>query len=202
MGVIEFWECGRKRKGEKATCHQCGKEFVRRLTSHHGISGKKQIYCSTDCAHRSREKKTPVACWNCKKTLFRSPSKLKVARHGIYFCSRECKEFAQSLQGDCAIIQPDHYGTGDGIHNYRDRVKNRLLQGCEACSAKLLFLLQVHHKDGSRRNNHQDNLEVVCNNCHAIRHLKRSGDDWKFDHKALTPRNELGNIQKLVLSGT
>ncbi len=32
-------------------------------------------------------------------------------------------------------------------------------------------ILVVHHKDKNRENNTIENLEVLCPNCHAIRHI-------------------------------
>lgn len=43
---------------------------------------------------------------------------------------------------------------------------------CERCDLDdnwngLPITLQIHHKDGNNKNNHIDNLEVLCPNCHS-----------------------------------
>jgi len=183
---------GHKRKGEKANCGICNIEFIRRLKPNPGY-GKKR-YCTTACAAKAKQNKVIVKCEICKKSKQITPSKLKNSKHGVYFCGRKCKDFAQSLEGDCKAIQPAHYGTGYGEYSYREKCKKKFLKGCVGCCEKKKYKLVVHHKDGNRKNNKMSNLEVVCYSCHAVRHLKKVNGVWIFDYKVLTPRNKIKEL--------
>lgn len=56
--------------------------------------------------------------------------------------------------------------------------------------------------DGDRSNNKRENLEIVCANCHLIRHLKKSQDgNWVRDYKRLTPREKIAEITALGANG-
>lgn len=58
------------------------------------------------------------------------------------------------------------------------RLKNRLIKDglkekkCENCSSTewmgFSIPLELHHKDGNRKNNKLENLEILCPNCHAL----------------------------------
>ncbi len=62
----------------------------------------------------------------------------------------------------------------------KDKVKTYYLQKkrlmssrgkmCERCSYDIYQILQVHHRDKNRKNNNQENLELLCPNCHAKEH--------------------------------
>jgi len=189
MGEVWFIENGRKRRGEKANCKQCGQEFVRRASLH---SGKRKQFCSPRCYGLSQRRRVKVKCQHCGKEIEKAPCRLTYSRHGVFFCSRECKDKAQSLAGGCKEIQPSHYGTGRAC--YRSLCKYRIIDGCEDCGEKRAYTLAVHHKDGDRTNNDDCNLEVLCWNCHAKRHLRRNGDGWTYDMNSLTPRELLSEI--------
>ena len=48
------------------------------------------------------------------------------------------------------------------------------------------YVLEVHHKDGNYKNNSEDNLEVLCLNCHGMtKHYKNCGG-----HKGRIGRNK------------
>lgn len=185
--MITFIESGKKRRGEIASCKHCKKSFIRRAGS---VNGKKKIYCSRACGRSENSNALEISCCLCGVIFKRSPSKLKSARHGLYFCGRVCKEKAQSIGGGFSKIQPSHYGKGNGKSSYRVVAFKNIKIECEDCGITFLPLLTVHHKDGNRSNNKVSNLSILCCNHHALRHLKNKNVDgvsvWVRDNKHLT----------------
>ena len=94
-------------------------------------------------------------------------------RHGkksvFVFCSRACKENAQSVDGGekFSSMRPHNYK--DGNRQYRERAFREYGTKCSRCGYdNNVMALQVHHKDGNHNNGAIENLEVLCANCHAI----------------------------------
>jgi 5-methylcytosine-specific restriction endonuclease McrA len=112
----------------------------------------------------------------------------------LFFCSRKCKEYAQSLAGGCKEIQPAHYGTGSGLEQYRNNAFCEYGKVCCDCKEAREHLLQVHHIDGVRVHNDIKNLEVVCPTCHVRRHLRLLDGRWVMDFRGLTPREMLQSL--------
>lgn len=177
---------GRRRQGKAYTCQLCEKKFIRRLNP----IGSAPKYCSPECSLKSRYRRKKVVCSYCGK-CFEKRTK-KITKHGLHFCSRKCKDTAQRLEEGCSEIWPPHYGRGQGKYTYRR--KAMVNQKCADCGESRLFMLVVHHIDGNRNNNQPENLEVVCYNHHAARHLKFTAKGWVFNFAALTPREKLGEL--------
>lgn len=114
--------------------------------------------------------------------------------HGIYFCSRKCKDAGQTIDGGVKEIQPPHYGTASGDHRYREKNYGILISGCVDCGEKKMWMLHIHHIDGNRRNSKPPNLEVVCSNHHLKRHLVLVDGEWVVNFKHLTPRYVLSTL--------
>ena len=55
------------------------------------------------------------------------------------------------------------------IKLFRDGLKE---EQCERCKLKewqgVRIPLELHHKDGNKKNNNLSNLEILCPNCHAL----------------------------------
>ncbi len=157
----------------------------------------RQKYCTPSCSYAARSApKVEVVCSNttCGKTFKRKVSQTNRSKHGFQFCSRQCKDFAQSLKGDCTEIRPTHYGTGTGRHTYRRFLAEKKNPRC-GCGEKRRYLLVVHHRDGNHDNNVRSNLEIVCFNCHACRHLTRDDQGvWRYHSKSLTAREFLSGV--------
>ena len=169
--TVIFIESGRKRKGEKVNCKWCKKEFIRRKNETRR-NGKQREYCSVKCSGKSQRNKVEVKCFNCGCKIFRAKSKIKAPKHGFYFCSQKCKNEAQKIGGKCPEIRPSHYGTS--VYDYKRIVGDDINKGCIVCEGKEKFKLTIHHIDSDRKNNARNNLEVLCWNHHASRHLKKT----------------------------
>lgn len=118
-------------------------------------------YCSTECAHLARRKRVVVVCCTCGKEVEKHPSAVLEGR-GAY-CSKSC-----------AATKNNQYTVRnwtDGKSSYSVRAKREYGEKCNRCGyAEYPEILEVHHIDGNRNNNGLENLEVLCPNCHKIRH--------------------------------
>ena len=183
---------GTRRRGKKSICKQCREEFIDRL------KGTKK-FCSKKCASRAATNRIDLVCELCGISFERAMSNLSNSKSGLYFCSRKCKEKAQKLdtkQSKFKAIRPSHYGLGNGKYDYRARLfeQNKDRLECVGCRETKMYLLTAHHIDGNRNNNLLNNLEIVCHNCHAKRHMKYEKDVWRWDLHSLTSRDKLKEL--------
>lgn len=102
------------------------------------------------------------------------PGRLKRSRHGVYFCSRVCKDNGQRI-GGIEKIQPPHYGTRQ-IAEYRKMFSPDELKCIRCGYNEFGCAVEIHHKDGDRKNNNRENLVTLCANCHGALHHKK----WKL----------------------
>lgn len=180
----------RKRVAELQKCINCNEDFLRRK----GFNTK---FCSNSCSSRhfnnlkglSKEK---LSCAYCQQDVYRTASQLRRSRSGLVFCDKECKRAGQRLKSNIKEVWPNHYGSSKV---YRNLV---VLDKCVGCGIDLPWLLLVHHIDGNRNNNKFNNLEVVCPVCHVNRHTKLIKGNRVFYTKALTPREDVIALDKLV----
>lgn len=107
-------------------------------------------------------------CKNCGKPLG--------DKHGVY-CSDECR----AEHNYNTIVEQWKNGEingGDKNGTPRNFLRRYMLEKngykCERCGFGEnnpytgLSILQLHHKDGDCFNNSEDNLEVLCPNCHGL----------------------------------
>jgi hypothetical protein len=186
--IEDLWliEGNRRRRAKYTICEECKKYFLDRL------NGDKK-FCSTNCRDLSRTCKDEYKCAYCEKIFRRNKSKTKNSKSGLQFCCRECKDLAQSIDGGIKEIQPDHYGNGSS--GYRQKTfSNAEEVCCIDCGEIRRYLLAVHHIDSDRTNVEDNNLEIVCMNCHARRHLCFINNKWVFYPRELTSRELLDNL--------
>lgn len=93
----------------------------------------------------------------------------------------QAKQTLQRLKVNTDHWTGQGWNKGEQLKDWSDYtrvsyLKKHLIQlkghKCERCNLEKwldnLIPLEVHHKDGNRTNNHLDNLEILCNNCHAL----------------------------------
>lgn len=107
-------------------------------------------------------------CLYCNKKLENTQTK---------YCSPKCQQAYQNQQ----YIDLWQAGLEDGRvgqFGTSKRIRNYLLMKadykCELCGWGEInpftgtLPLEIHHKDGDYRNNEEDNLQVLCPNCHSL----------------------------------
>ena len=160
--------CNKNRVYAEVSCKVCNATFVRQKRFLSDVHT-----CSAKCLSVLKGSTIQITCAHCGTKSYRPKSKLNNSRSGLYFCDRICKEAAQRYN---PLIQPDHYGTGNGKYNYRKRALEEKGERCNRCGyTSDSRALQVHHIDRNRENNSIDNLEVLCANCHSIEHTILGG---------------------------
>lgn len=158
------------------SCQQCGGLFEARKSDVKRGRGK---FCGSRCFQENRKanpkpKAPNTVCYVCGAEFHRPPSKKQISKSGLQFCSRACKEAAQSIEGGVEEIQPGHYGTGRS--SYRKKAFKHYPNECARCGWKqVVELLVVHHRDRDHGNVAVENLEILCHNCHHVEHYE-SGD--------------------------
>lgn len=151
---------GRRRKLYPRTCLTCEGTF-------YAPKHRPRKYCSRKCAKTRRKSSVSLTCCTCGSSFTRKPSKIKSGAHGKFFCSRKCKDIAQSYAGNCPEIRPGHY---NGFNSrYRRKAIAHYGARCVRCAYDAYEqMLDVHHRDENRKNNEIENLEVLCVWCHAL----------------------------------
>ena len=137
------------------------------------------------------KKRVSLTCATCKKPFERQASEF-YGRNA--FCGMDCLLKARAermLLHDGRI----------GLRSAKVLCRSTRTWECEGCGEARPFLLVIHHVDGNRRNNPADgsNWEVVCGNCHTIRHLKMEGGAWVYSSSSLTPRDLIPTLQRPAL---
>lgn len=119
--------------------------------------------------HFNKGKKTFHICLNCgKKFEHKSSSYNK-------FCSNKCNgEYKKNEKIKEWLKNPENF---NGSWSY-DFIKNYLLEKneykCQQCGwgkenqHTHTIPLEIHHIDGDCTNNREDNLQLLCPNCHSL----------------------------------
>ena len=163
-------------------CLHCNSSFETRTVDIKRGYGK---FCSRTCSIVYRKqnytaKQANTECALCKHPMYRKQSQQMASKSGLQFCSRECKEKAQTIGTEHSIddLHLPHYGKTESRHHYRSRALKEYGESCQRCGySKYPDILHVHHKDRDRKNGALDNLEVLCPTCHYENHFLAK-DGW------------------------
>lgn len=152
-------------------CLYCNKDFEKSICD---IKRSSNHYCSRSCAAKNnnilypKRKKNNKLCINCKKNITGSGKK---------YCSIKCQQgygFKNKITNwQCGL--DNGYETNGTVRRY---IKRYLLHKhnykCSECGWDKINKntnkcpLEIHHIDGNYKNNAEDNLKVLCPNCHSL----------------------------------
>ena len=161
--IIKFYN-GHNRRLYETECLYC-KKVIHKPKS---LLGKPN-YCDSVCSSNSKKKYIEITCALCNKTTQRTANKIRVtpSKSGLRFCSRECKNKAQRVNGGVKEILPSHYGSGRT--NYRKKAIEAHGPRCVECGySEYKEMLDVHHINKDRSDASLENLQVLCVWCHAL----------------------------------
>lgn len=168
---IDVDKYGKRRSMQQSICDECKEKFWHPLR-------RVRRYCSLPCSRLGSRNRIDLHCGSCNNPITRNPFRLKNAKSGLLFCSRQCKDRAQRLDGR-PELHPLHYGTarGDRSDVYRPIAFENHGKLCNRCGYdRHEEVLRVHHRDRNKRNRKPENLEVLCPTCHDEEHfLARDG---------------------------
>jgi len=141
-------------------CETCGVDF------YSVGSDRDRKYCSIQCK-RAKPPKWPreTNCAHCGTVFKQDREKTKC-------CSKVCAGLLKKQKLFDA-----------GVYCNSKSAKKELLKrstGCLRCGWNVMSeVLEVHHVDRNRSNNHISNLEILCPNCHTIEHYLAKDGNFK-----------------------
>lgn len=151
----------------KKNCEVCGKEFMT-------TPSENKRTCSYKCNGEVRRKeRMKFCCKICQKEILSLKSRNRV------YCSQDCK-----IKG-LAALRRKRFEDKRIFGRWRNHkeLKNYLLDKCKGCQEcgwdEEINVLEIHHKDRNRKNNSQDNVFLLCPNCHSIEHFKKVDGQFK-----------------------
>lgn len=107
-------------------------------------------------------------CFNCGKPI---------GKRNSNYCSKECRQ--EFVYNKSVKEWKEHKIDGGEIDGSpKTFVRRYILEKHNYCCEQCGFnkknkytgnsILQLHHKDGDCKNNNEENLELLCPNCHAL----------------------------------
>lgn len=119
-----------------------------------------RIYCSWECA-KPRKTIQSFVCAYCGRSVQKTDTRIR------RFCSVSC---ARNAHGKS--IKERNLAAGIW-HNYKQAKAEliKITNGCESCGwNEVADVLELHHRDRNRSNNHRSNLSILCPTCHTLLH--------------------------------
>ncbi len=155
----------KKRQGSTIKCVACEKDFY---VPKYRINTAK--FCSIECQNHKQYTRYEFSCEACGNKVITSPSR---RNYKTRFCSLKCREhkrmdLKERRAKQKASSRLNRNDIGRTLRKDVFLIKNKK---CEICGYdEYDFCLDIHHKDKDAKNNHIDNLAVLCCMCHRKLH--------------------------------
>lgn len=185
---INWQEWLESKKRKPNYCLQCGKEIT-------GRDRFQKKFCNSSCSAKYNNSKRPHKnikyCLTCN-------SKIDNGRKKATYCNNKCQkeyEYAEYIKQWKEGLVSEKIGNRLSFH-IRKYMLEKNNYSCEECGCNWVnpksnkTILEVHHIDGNAFNNKEENLKVLCPNCHAMtENYKNNNENGRS--KRLKGRNKL-----------
>ena len=156
-------------------CEFCENEFYSKPS---WIKNSKGKYCSIKCSSENRKLGKIIRCHICRKRTYKQKKAINGSKSGNLFCSKSC-----SLEWKNKTFighRHNNWINGGNSKSYRNIIsRSKISKKCSLCGNDDIRILDVHHKDGNRKNNLLRNLIWLCCNCHFLVHR------YNLEHKKM-----------------
>lgn len=156
---ISYSQIGRKYGITGAAVKKAAKKLGINLPKKRKINPKETF-------NKGKKLKPEKFCLNCKKSIKRGK-----------FCNNKCQheyqrnDYIKKWKNNEVNGIAGKYGLSRKIRNY---LLEKVNYKCEICGWGEInkysntLPLEIHHKDGDYTNNKEENLQVLCPNCHSL----------------------------------
>lgn len=150
-------------------CGKCGKETTNKT------------YCSKKCSNedkKSKKKKLKNKCKRCNKKT-----------NNKKYCSNYCSHQYRREQRDKKI--EENLGIGFSSRQVRNYLIKKFGRKCMNCGWDEKnpvtgdCPIEMNHIDGNSKNNHFDNVELLCPNCHSLTDNYKSLNNGNGRHERM-----------------
>ena len=144
----------------KVKCSYCGIEFNKKPSE---VARTKNHFCCVEHSNLFKQKRVKLKCEYCGIEYEVRP--FEANRN---FCSQQCANSAsgKKMTGENHPNYKHGY-SGKGKSYHRLRAFDIYEHKCACCGwSRDERILQVHHKDSNHENNKDENLVILCPNCH------------------------------------
>lgn len=173
----------------KEICPICGKEVEKQVYKKHVKSHKSDNYC-LECGKRIPHNKK--FCNSSCAATYNNKRHPKRKRENICYCKNCGKELGSGQKSYCNNKCQKEYQYKTYIERWKDGLENGLIgkyalsghikkyirdkfdNKCCVCGWHEIseftkkVPLEIHHIDGNYKNNSEDNLQLLCPNCHSL----------------------------------
>jgi len=160
-------------------CPICGKTFS---VSKNDKQRMSQIFCSQSCSAIENNKKRKKVkkqnyCENCGKELHRGK-----------YCNHDCqwehtyKEYIKRWKNGEENGMSGEYNTSRHIRRYMFEKYNNSCSRCgwnQENKYTNKIPLELEHIDGNHKNNKEENLDLICPNCHSLTETYKGANKGK-----------------------
>ena len=166
----------RKYYEDPAYCKNCGK-MIEVYDNEIPSRVRQRVFCSSECHSEFQSQKMIGNRIKNSKTAYCVNCGVELKRHQNKYCSNQCQNEFQYKE----YIEKWKSGEIDGLSggynistNIKRYIKEKYNNKCCECGWDKInpitkhSPLEIHHIDGDYKNNSEENLILLCPNCHSL----------------------------------